>query len=501
MNTQGLAGSVEDRIAQITAFNQRYWRLPRPLARILNPQNEINKLLLDLAEAMSARAADSVEREQRALAEIQRASDRYFARFDEAEAVLRGLTEGVLRDREATTAHNAGVESQLSALVAGLERVRADIRSEIRAAQQRSDKNNEMLQQQAAAIMARLNGLESKVASQEGSQLKAEIELKKTSEGVQGLKGNIEALKKAAEGSAQAINGNIEAMRAGNKAQAKLAEARYAELGQLLTETIAQVDAADAAQEEIKAELARELEKRPVGFSDEKFYLAFENRFRGSREEVISKLNDYVPTIMDPEVRPIAGPVLDLGCGRGEWLEVIRASGIEAYGVDISPAMVEECLRRGLTGVVNDALDHLRSLQSSSLKGITSFHLVEHLGLKALQEILAESFRTLKPGGVLVLETPNPQNLLVGACNFYMDPTHKNPIPPMTLAFLVEYAGFSEVRVLPRNPFPPENHFPLPRSATEEALNSFFFGARDYAVIARRPATEAGSSSDSSSSR
>jgi len=314
MNTQGLAESVEDRIAHITAFNQRYWRMPRPLARILNPQNEINKQLLDLAEAISARAANSAERDQRRLVELHSTADRNYVRLDESDAVLRGLTEALLHDRNAMAMRCDGIDRQLSALLAGVEGVHA----EIHLAQHRFEKSIGALGQRMASLVDRLDGLESKAAAhglahgearEALGNLKAHIETVDNENKAQS-KATVERCSELGNLLAQTIahvtdmNAVQEVIRGDiakelekgneNRAQSKAAMERCGELGQLLTETIARVTDVKTTQEVIKADLAKELEKKPDSFCDDKFYLAFENKFRGSREEVVAKLNDYI---------------------------------------------------------------------------------------------------------------------------------------------------------------------------------------------------------------
>jgi SAM-dependent methyltransferase len=217
------------------------------------------------------------------------------------------------------------------------------------------------------------------------------------------------------------------------------------------------------------------------------FYVDFENRFRGSREEVTEKQRHYLPYLHRALAMGGPGPVLDLGCGRGEWLELLQTEGITAHGVDLNRQMVVIARKRGLDVSHGDGIAALRAAPESSLAGLTLFHLVEHLPYPAVLDLLAEAGRVLRPGGVLIIETPNPQNLIVGACNFYMDPSHRNPIPPMTLEFMVEHAGFVGREVLHLQPFPSHQRFPGVDTPLARALDEFFHGPRDYAIVAYRP--------------
>lgn len=178
------------------------------------------------------------------------------------------------------------------------------------------------------------------------------------------------------------------------------------------------------------------------------FYRAFEDKHRGTRELIGQRLGVYLPF-----VRPLAQlhpelPVLDLGCGRGEWLELLQANRIAAHGVDLDEGMLSACRELGLSVSKADALAHLAALPDRSQLAVTGFHLAEHLPFADLQALLAQAQRVLAPGGLLILETPNPENLVVGTASFYIDPTHQRPLPSQLLSFLAEYQGFGRVKLL-----------------------------------------------------
>ena len=173
------------------------------------------------------------------------------------------------------------------------------------------------------------------------------------------------------------------------------------------------------------------------------FYIAFEDRYRGSTSLVRQRLAVY-----EPLARCAGGPVLDLGCGRGEWLGLLREWGIVARGVDLEPAMVEACRQQGLAVSSDDAISALRGCADGSLSLVSALHLVEHLPFEALDALVRESLRALRPGGFLLMETPNAENLLVGAHEFYTDPTHQRPIPANLLRFLPDHHGFRRSEVL-----------------------------------------------------
>lgn len=211
-------------------------------------------------------------------------------------------------------------------------------------------------------------------------------------------------------------------------------------------------------------------------------YASFEDQFRGERDEVRRRLQVYIPILKEAQ---IAGDVLDVGCGRGEWLELLESEGIKVQGLDRNRIFVDECRRAGLTVIQADALTHLRSMPPESLNAVTSFHLVEHLPFEMLINLLDEMVRVLRHGGLLILETPNPENLLVGGCNFYADPTHRHPIPSQTLQFLLESRGLHDIKVLKLRPWDAAKI--EGDSEIIKRFNEMFYSAPDYGIIATRP--------------
>lgn len=211
-------------------------------------------------------------------------------------------------------------------------------------------------------------------------------------------------------------------------------------------------------------------------------YASFEDRFRGEREEVQRRLEVYLPLLTDAG---ITNGVLDIGSGRGEWLRLLRGKNIAGRGVDRNRVFIEECRRDGLDVAEADALEHLQELPANSLNVVTSFHLVEHLPFEALIKFMDEIERVLKPGGLVILETPNPENFMVGSYSFYADPTHRNPIPSETLEFLLESRGFTDTKVWKLRPW--EEAKLAGDSELIRRFNEFFYSAPDYAVIAKKP--------------
>ena len=178
------------------------------------------------------------------------------------------------------------------------------------------------------------------------------------------------------------------------------------------------------------------------------FYRAFEEKYRGERDLIKSRLKVYLPFIEPLKETYPTGEALDLGCGRGEWLELLREFGVNAHGIDIDDGMLVTCRDLDLSVETGDAIAFLKGLDNESKIVISGFHIAEHLEFADLQALVQESLRVLKPGCLLILETPNPENIVVGSSDFYLDPTHQRPIPPGLLSFLPEYYGFGQVKIL-----------------------------------------------------
>jgi SAM-dependent methyltransferase len=225
-------------------------------------------------------------------------------------------------------------------------------------------------------------------------------------------------------------------------------------------------------------------------------YASFEDMFRGTREDIKNRARIYLPHIRAAKVDLSGAPVIDLGCGRGEWLELLRDENITSRGVDINRVFLDVCRAMALDAKESDAVTFLRNLKPNSIAAVTSFHLIEHLPLRSLIALLDESLRVLKPGGLIILETPNPENLEVGGCNFYTDPTHRNPLPPPLTQALVELRGFVRPIIVRRDQERIRKHVPplvpvdqpIARSINPivELIRDHFYVSPDYAVVATK---------------
>ncbi|HEY5839032.1 MAG TPA: methyltransferase domain-containing protein [Pyrinomonadaceae bacterium] len=224
-----------------------------------------------------------------------------------------------------------------------------------------------------------------------------------------------------------------------------------------------------------------ELAQVQTGLNEEgldELYAAFEDQFRGEREEIKTRLRVYLPIL---ERANATQDLLDIGCGRGEWLELLRESGKQGRGVDHNRVFIERCQRLGLDVVQRDAIAYLSELPDASLDAITSFHLVEHLPFKVLMQLLDEMARVLRPGSPLILETPNPENFIVGSHTFYADPTHRNPIPSATLSFLLASRGLTDIEVMHVRPW--EEAKIAGDDELTKRFNEYFYGSPDYGIV------------------
>ena len=217
----------------------------------------------------------------------------------------------------------------------------------------------------------------------------------------------------------------------------------------------------------------------------EAYYLAFEEANRGSEEAIARKMQVYESWAV--KQKPLSSyPILDLGCGRGEWLQWLKNKNLIACGVDSNPLMVARCQEQGLSVVQSDLLTYLNAQSDQTLGGVSAFQVIEHLPFEVLFDLVSVAWQKLVSGGSILLETPNPENLLVATHTFYHDFTHRHPVTPTALSFLLRYHGFVELEVVRSHPYPPSARVPGQDPLTER-VNGHLCGPQDYAVIAYKP--------------
>jgi len=217
-------------------------------------------------------------------------------------------------------------------------------------------------------------------------------------------------------------------------------------------------------------------------------YAGFENRYRGTEEAIRRQQESYLP-YFETEKK-----VLDLGCGRGEFIGLLRDKGIEAEGVDTNDQMVEICRQKGLPCRKADILEALEGYEDGSLGGIFSSQVIEHLPPPYLRRMLDTAFSKLAPGGRIVLETINPTSVFALVQIYFLDPTHQKPIHPEALRFLLESAGYDEVEIrygarLERErlqDLPPGEESSTIINQNTDKLNDLLFAPPNYAAIGKK---------------
>lgn len=256
----------------------------------------------------------------------------------------------------------------------------------------------------------------------------------------------------------------------------------------------------------IVAETAKEIERAQSSEADA-FYAALEARFRGPRATIRERQSRYIPLVEDARSRVATYPpvsratnethvlerlsdgygVLDLGSGRGEWLELLKEQKIPALGVELNRFFLQTCEQRGINVVAANLVEFLASAPNDSVAVVTGFHIIEHLPFPVLQEVIKNCVRILRRGGIAIFETPNPGNILTSALNFRLDPTHRHPIHPALAQFLLEIGGFSNVRLEYLHAYDESHHVGDRGDPLAERFNAYFHGPQDYAVIGTKP--------------
>ncbi|XOB61322.1 class I SAM-dependent methyltransferase [Campylobacterota bacterium DY0563] len=229
----------------------------------------------------------------------------------------------------------------------------------------------------------------------------------------------------------------------------------------------------------------QQMEKQKNHNSEEldNFYIEFENRFRGTRAEIKNRQSYYLPIIKNV-ITHKDDLLLDIACGRGEFLELLKDNGIDSKGIDLNNKMIQESLKYNLDVTYAEALAYLKSQKEETFKVITSFHFVEHISFEQLLELFEYSYKVLKKGGVIIFETPNPENIHVGSCSFYTDPTHKNPIPPTLLQFVAEFKKFNNVQIHKLTPLKEPKLLNIDDAEDINTLLKYANQEQDYAIIA-----------------
>lgn len=254
----------------------------------------------------------------------------------------------------------------------------------------------------------------------------------------------------------------------------------------------------DITQSQLDA-LKIEIDKKASlegGIFDEMDYIMFENKFRGTKEDITKRLYYYLNNYVLNKII-LNSTILDLGCGRGEWLALLKENGYSPIGVDLNEKMALYCQMNDLNVISGDCIEYLNALPNNSVDLISGFQLIEHLSMMQISQLFTESARVLKSGGMIIFETPNAKNVEVSAYNFYVDPTHKHPLHEDLMEFLAKKKGFLYTEIVHWKQEEIDDWW---RSITSsdttnvldsetirtigETIRSNFYVAPDYALIA-----------------
>ncbi|MFQ5718121.1 MAG: methyltransferase domain-containing protein, partial [Acidobacteriota bacterium] len=234
----------------------------------------------------------------------------------------------------------------------------------------------------------------------------------------------------------------------------------------------AAIEATQAALEQIRQRLGVP-GVQPSGL--DRFYRDLEERFRGPFDLIKERQKRYLPVVARARAGSTSRPVLDLGCGRGEWLQILAENGLVARGIDRNKAVLASCRQLGLAVEAVDLFDYLEKLPDASVGAVTAFHVLEHLPFEQIMQLLHETARVLAAGGVGIFETPNPANLGVASYSFHFDPSHLTVLPGPLLQFMAEHQGLSHIEV--------EEIHPVARPDSGGPVHRLVSGPQDQVVI------------------
>lgn len=446
------------------------WRLPRLAWRL---------------QGMEASAAREAQEMGRLVVQVEGVIERYFADVNGAMGALRNdLTQTVT--------------SRVEGLRVAAARVGA-LQAAMESAQETLLANDEILRGRVESVSDALRASD----TERGVQIKVMHEAlaasdAKTTGLAEKLDANTNALHDQIQSATDALRASNVASTARHKQHADRLAVHEAALSRLDEQTQSDHRSLRALLDRLtfflgaSAHQVRKAAGEDEVPSLEQQYASFEQTFRGDREQIKQRAAHYLGTLAAAEVQPgDEGVVLDLGSGRGEWLEVLAEHGYQGRGVDSNRGMLDASRARGYDVVEADALEYLHAQPDDSFAAVTSMHMVEHMPHPLVIRLLDEALRVLRPGGVLVLETPNPENVLVGSCMFYMDPTHLHPIPPSLLQWTVQARGFEQAVIerLSEHRGSPELmpvSGDVPGAAQINQMVAWFTAPPDYAVIARK---------------
>jgi 2-polyprenyl-3-methyl-5-hydroxy-6-metoxy-1,4-benzoquinol methylase len=260
----------------------------------------------------------------------------------------------------------------------------------------------------------------------------------------------------------------------------------YGRIMEVSTLRLKKIEKLTSIKKEETIEIVNKIQNSDV----EMDYFLFEAKYRGSRSEIMDRQRQYLTFFLNKK------NVLDIGCGRGEFVELLLQNNVDVKGIDILEDNVFYCSERGLPVTLGDALNCLTNVEDHSLGGIFMAQVIEHLNISDQIAFVKLAYKKLQPGAYLIVETINPQALIVYVESFYMDPTHTKPVHPLTLKFWIDAEGFQSVEFIYSSPVSEEFKIPKLNDVQDQNINQFnnaisrlndiVYGNRDYAIVARK---------------
>lgn len=400
--------------------------------------------------------------------------------FDRADADLASLAKDVTNLADGVDEAFAYSDERVRAVEDGLHALRehlqalATVREDVAARSVQFDAHEMALAEQAALVTALRTEFDGHV---EGARAHSEA---------RGAAWDVLVSRTTVlEQVAQDLRGQVHAVQLTSGVHGRTIDSVDARLLGLEHHIVAQGAAIELAKQQEASQIEMERSLDPL-------YVAFEGAFRGPANIIRERFAPYLDVIRSAGAGTVDRPLIDIGSGDGEWLQLVKDHGFIGSGVDTNRLFVELCRGRGLAVNEGDAIVELARMGEGTHGAVTAMHVAEHLPFSMLVRLIDESKRVLASGGALILETPNPENLRVGSHTFYLDPTHRNPLPPEMLRWMVAARGFIDVRI---ERMTTARDMTVPASASgdapgAEAINTFvsmLSAAPDFAIIGRKP--------------
>lgn len=483
------------RVVNLSYDNPYYWELgPRGvktfvkrvirkilkflLLPILAKQNEFNAHTVRCLNAMR----ELVEEQRVENRKLQHENDRQTKEIEQNRSAIHDLNDEISR----LSAKDEITQDALNKLCEDCQ----EIRDEVKALQVSAQENESSIQQVEQKIQESLQQLQQIGFEMEHLSASCSNEDQNLTERIENLQNSIRTLDLPLSEINQRVDGAEESIQKLLQ-RADLADHQSDELSSNMARLILRErnktypDAAEVVQ----AQETNQTVQTEENIYQELDYFKFQNAFRGTRAMIAERQKMYIPYFENQ-----AQPIIDIGCGRGEFLQLMRDNRIQAFGVDLYPEYVVEGELNGVDVRCGDGIDYLEKTDQQ-FGGIFAGQIIEHLSFERLVHLCRLAYQKLADGTYLVMETPNPTSLSIFTSSFYIDPTHSKPIHPLTLGYILREVGFSDVQTVYTDCSRPEQ-LPLLqgdgiRNIEEvnraiQRVSNMLYGSQDYAVIAKK---------------